>query len=192
MFESTTVGVGPIVQEAMDLMNSGLYQAAMRPTAMAIAATTAKATEKELPGELDIERFLKDNWPLITFMGMPRALPLPMNVPFGLKRIIPTFNSLHGAPEIISLVVNRTLQLGIMPTEFGFNSTGTFEIKGGKLLLPIGLVCGLLGSVIFHPTNAGESIGDQYWISVSDFKMFVSELFGRKDLADRIMKFYLD
>jgi hypothetical protein len=184
--------VGQIVQEAMDLMNSGSFDAAMRPTAIAIAATTAKATGKEPPGELDVDRFLKDNWALITFMGMPRALPLPMNIPFGLKRIIPTFNSLHGAPEIISLVVNRTLQLGLMPAEFGFNTTGTFEIKDGKMLLPIGLVCGLLGSVIFHPSNSGESIGDHYWISISDFKMFVSELFGRKDLADRIMKFYLD
>jgi hypothetical protein len=184
--------VGQIVQEAIDLMNSGSYDTAMLPTARAIAITRANETEIESPGELEIERFLKDNWPLITFMGMPRALPLPMNIPFGLKRIVPTFNSLHGAPEIISLVVNRTLQLGLMPAEFGFNSTGTFEIKDGKMLLPIGLVCGLLGSVIFHPSNAGETIGDQYWISISDFKMFVSELFGRKDLAERIMKFYLE
>jgi hypothetical protein len=115
-----------------------------------------------------------------------------MNIPFGLKRIIPTFNSLHGAPEIISLVVNRTLQLEMMPAEFGFNSAGEFEIKDDKMLLPIGLICGLLGSVIFHPSNADETIGDQYWISISDFKWFVSELFGRQDLADRIMKFYLD
>jgi len=185
-------GVGPIVQDAIDLMNRGSYDAAMLPTANAIAITTAKEAGKEAAGELDIDRFLKDNWPLITFMGMPRALPLPMNIPFALKRIIPAFNSLHGAPEIISLVVNRTLQLGLMPAEFGFNSTGTFEIKSGKMLLPIGLVCGLLGSVIFQPANAGETIGDEYWISISDFKMFVSELFGRKDLADRIMKFYTD
>ena len=183
--------VGQIVQEAIDLMNSGAHDAAMLPTARAIAATRAKETEAE-PGELEIERFLKENWPLITFMGMPQALPLPMNIPFALKRIVPAFNSLHGAPEIISLVVNRTLQLGLMPAEFGFNSTGTFEINDGKMLLPIGLVCGLLGSVIFNPSNAGESIGDRHWISISDFKMFVSELFGRKDLAERIMKFYLD
>jgi hypothetical protein len=31
-----------------------------------------------------------------------------------------------------------------------------------------------------------------YWISISDFKMFISELFGRQDLAERIMKFYLE
>lgn len=184
--------VGQFVQEAVDFMNSGAYERAFVPTAMAIDATAKKAFEKESLNEADFHRFFKENWPLITFMGMQRALPLPMNVPFGLKRIVPTFNVHHGAEEIISLSVIETLKFNKMPAEFTFNSTGQFEIKNNRLLLPSGLVCGLLGSVIFHTTNKDEAIGDKYWISISDFKMFISELFGRKDLADRIMKFYLE
>lgn len=171
-------------------MNSGSYEKAFIPTAMAIDATAKKAFEKDLLSDVDFDQFFAENWQLITFMGMPRSLPLPMNIPYGLKRILPSFNIHHGAKEIISLAVTRTLRLGRMPAEFAFNSTGKFEIKGGKLLLPSGTVCGLLGSVIFHPSNKGETIGDQYWISISDFKMFVSELFGRRDLADRILRFY--
>ena len=157
---------------------------------MAIEATARKAYEKASLSEADVDRFFTENWQLIEFMGMPRALPLPMNIPYGLKRIVPSFNIHHGAKEIVSLAVTLTLKSGRMPAEFTFNSTGKFEIKGGKLLLPSGSVCGLLGSVIFHPSNKDETIGDQYWISVSDFKMFVSELFGRRDLADRILRFY--
>lgn len=184
--------VGEYVQEAADFMNSGSYRLAVAPTAMAMDATIRKAVGKETLSEDDYKRFLKENWQLITFMGMPRALPLPLNIPFALKRIVPTFNVLHGAEEIILLVISQSLAIGKLPPAFAFNSNGKFEVKSGKLLLPIGLVTGLLGSVIFHPTNKDEVIGDKYWISISDFKMFISELWGRDDLAERIMKFYLE
>ena len=184
--------VGEFVQEAIDLMNSGAYERAVPPTASAIDLTVQKINGKDSFSELDCGRFLKENWELITFMGMPRALPLAMSIPFAFKKIVPSFNSHHGALEIVSLLVTDTLKQRQMPPEFAFNSTGKFEIRNGRLLLPSGLVCGLLGSAIFHPSNKDEGIGDDYWISVSDFKMFVSELFGRDDLAARIMKFYLE
>lgn len=184
--------VGQFVQEAVDFMNSGAFLKAVAPSAQAVAATLRKALEKEDLSEDDFRRFIKQNWSLITFMGMPRALPLPVNVPFGLKRIFPAFNVHHGAEEIILLVVRETLKRGTIPAEFAFNLTGHFEIKNDKLLLPPGLVNGLLGSVIFHPVNRGETIGEKYWMSISDFKMFISELWGRADLAERIRKFYLE
>ncbi len=184
--------VGGFVQEAADFMNSGSYLRAVAPTARAIEATLKKSLQKENLSDDDYKRFLKENWSLITFMGMPRALPLPMNIPFGLKRIFPAFNVHHGAEEIILLVIRETLRLGRIPAEFAFNSAGRFEIKDGKLLLPPGLVNGLLGSVIFHPINKDEAIGEKYWMNISDFKMFISELWGRRDLAERIMKFYLE
>lgn len=184
--------IGKIVGEAVDFMGRGFYREAFVPTCTAIGETAKKAYEKEKASELDYKKFLKENWELISFMGMRRALPLPMNVPFGLKRIIPAFNVHHGAEEIILLAIQETLSSGRLPSEFAFNRAGVFEIKNGKLLLPSALVCGLLGSVIFHPANKNETIDDKYWINISDFKMFISELWGRRDLAERIMKFYLE
>jgi hypothetical protein len=181
--------IGIKVQEAVDLMNAGSYELAFVPTAEAIEGTLARSLER-LPGELDYQNFFRDHWQLIAFMGMPRALPLPLNIPFAIKRVLPSFNVLHGAPEIILLVVTEALKFKKMPDGFAFNTTGEFDVKDGHALLPVGLVCGLLGSVIFHPSNKGEAIGEEYWINISDFKMFVSELFGRQDLALRIMKFY--
>jgi hypothetical protein len=180
--------VGVYVQQTIDLMNSGSHDLAILPTAAAINASTAKVIENASVGELSIERFIRESWPLITFMGLPNALPIPMSIPFAFKRIMPTFNSLHGAEEIISLLVNRTLQLGRVPPEFAFDSTEQFEIRGERLYLPTDLIWGLIGGVVFHPVNAGEEIDEKYWISVSEFRMFVSELFGRKDLAERIMR----
>jgi hypothetical protein len=77
-----------------------------------------------------------------------------------------------------------------LPEVFAAGSTGTFEVHDGRLWMPSGLVRGLLGSVIFNQVNQGETIAEDCWISISDFRMFVSELFGRQDLAERIMKFY--
>ena len=182
--------IGHLVQETVDCMNSGFTTRAVTPASRAISKTLQKSLAKEAPSPDDYKRFLKANWRLITFMGMPRALPLPLNVPFGLKRIVPSFNVHHGAEEIIALILRETLNTGRMPAHFGFNSSGQFKIDNGKLLLPPGLVNGLLGSVIFNPANADEKIGEKYWMSISDFKMFISELWGRADLAERIVKFY--
>ena len=184
--------VGEFVQEAVDFMNSGFALRAALPTARAIEATVRKSLEKDALSEEDFKRFLKQNWQLIVFMGMPRALPLPMNIPFGLKRIFPAFNVHHGAEEIVLLIIRETLKFGNIPAQFAFNSVGRFEIKSGKLHLPPGLINGLLGSVIFHPVNKDETIGEKYWMNISDFKMFISELWGRADLAERIRKFYLE
>lgn len=184
--------VGELVQESVDFMNSGAYRQAVLPCALAIDATAKKVFGKESISEDDFKRFLKQNWQLISFMGMSRALPLPMNIPFALKRIVPSFNVHHGAEEIILLVLRETQKFGKMPAEFAFNTEGKFEIKDNKMLLPRGLVNGLLGSVIFNEANKNESIGEKYWMNISDFKMFISELWGRADLAERIMKFYLE
>ena len=182
--------VGQLVQETIDCINSGFKTRSVTPAARAIEATLQKALARETIAPADFKKFLKENWRLIVFTGMPRALPLPLNVPFGVKRNFPSFNVHHGAEEIVELILLETLKTGRMPGALAFNSEGRFEMKDNKLLLPPGLVNGLLGSVIFHPVNKDETIGEKYWMTVSDFKMFISELWGRRDLAERIIKFY--
>lgn len=182
--------VGQLVQETIDCINSGFKTRSVTPAARAVEATIRKVFTKESVSPDDFKRFLKENWRLIVFMGMPRAFPLPLNIPFGVKRNFPSFNVHHGAEEIVQLILLETLKTGRMPSAFGFNTEGRFEMQDGKLLLPPGIVNGILGGVIFHPVNAHETIGEKYWMTISDFKMFISELWGRNDLAERIMKFY--
>lgn len=178
---------GELIREAIDLMNGGALEAAFVPMSAAIGETAKKTFETE-----NYQKFIKENWHLISFMALPRALPLPLNVPFGVKRIVPTFNSQHGAEEIILYAVRQTQATGRMPAGFGFNISDTFEIKQNKLLLPRSLLAGLLGVVIVQPANKNETIPDEYWMNIADFKMFISELWGRIDLAERIRKFHLE
>lgn len=175
--------VGESVQEAIDYMNGGLAQYALVPTVAALAKTAEK-------NGIDLSEFIKANWDLIAFTGLPRALPLPLAIPFGLKKNVPQFNVHHGAPEIVLFLVRETLGSGKIPKNFIFHSSGEFEIENGVLYLPDSLIFGLLGGVIFDFANQNESIGEKYWMHISDFKMFISELWGRRDLAERIMKFY--
>lgn len=179
--------VGELVQEAIDFMNAGSYEAAFAPTCAAINETAQRTFGAE-----NYQRFIRENWQLISFMGLPRALPLPLNIPFALKRIVPSFNSHHGAKEIIFHLVQQTTATGKMPVQFAFASTDIFEIKRNRLLIPGSLLGGLLGIVIVQPVNKNETIDEKYWMNIADFKMFISELWGRIDLAERIMKFYLE
>lgn len=184
--------VGENIQEAVDLMERGLSEMAFAATCAAICETIKKAVGKPDLSDSDYQRFIRENWRLIPFMSLPEALPLPLNVPFGLKRIVPRFNVNHGVDEIILLVISQTLIIGKLPPEFAINSNGVFEVKNNKFFLPNTLLGGLLGIVIVQPINKDETIPDKYWINIAGFKMFISELWGRIDLAERIMKFQLE
>jgi hypothetical protein len=48
----------------------------------------------------------------------------------------------------------------------------------------------LIAAIVFCPINNNESIPNQYWLQVADFKMFISELWGKMDIAKRVVKLY--
>ncbi len=186
------MSIGDYLQDAIDYTDRGNYHFAFVSTCIALSETLAKGTEKDVATIEDFRKFLKENWELIAFMSLPRAIPLPLNVPFGIKRIDPKFNVHHGIEEIVLMIIEKTMKNGRLPDDFVFHSGGGFEIKDGKLHIPHTLVGGLLGITVVHPENKNESVSDKYWIHISDFKMFVSELWGRIDLAVRIRKFYVE
>lgn len=182
--------IGEFVRSAIDLSAMGSHRAAYGDAARAVEVTIAKSDGVASAGDVSVARFIKANWDLIAFMGLPRALPIPMKLPFEIKRVLASFNVHNGAEEIVSTVISETLISGALPGVFEVNNTGQFEVKSGRLMLPIGLLNGLLGSVIFNPVNVNETLEGDYWIAISDFKMFISELWGRRDLAERIIRFY--
>ncbi len=184
--------IGEHIQAAIDQTDRGIYHIAFVSTCAAISETLKKCNSNEEVSTADFRRFFKENWELISFMSLPRALPLALNVPFGIKRIDPKFNIHAGIDEVVLFIIQKTITLGRLPDDFAFHSNPTFEIVDGKLKIPHTLVGGLLGIAVVHPVNVDESIDDKYWINISDFKMFISELWGRIDLAVRIRKFYLE
>lgn len=186
------MSVSEHVQNAVDHSDRGNFPAAFLSTAFAVEETLRKTTGKDLVGEDDIRKFVKENWDLISFMCIPLGLPLPLNVPFGIKRIEPRFNVHHGADEIIILLLEICRRTRKFPDRFLFRLQNGFEIVDGELCVPFTVISGLVGIAVVHPVNSDESISDKYCMSIADFKMFISELWGRIDLAVRVKKFYLE
>lgn len=62
--------------------------------------------------------------------------------------------------------------------------------KGNLILNSKFFIWGLISAVVFSPTNKTESIPNEYWLQIGTFKMFISELWGRIDLAKRFVVFH--
>ncbi len=182
--------VGELIQETIEAMESGATESAFAATCAAVEETLKKSLEIDRLSNGDYQKFIKRHWQLLAFTGLPRALPMPLDVDFKLKTILHGFN-VSGAEELVLHLVRQTAAMGRLPAQFKFYSGSAFEVRGNQIFIPVSLIGGLVGIVIFQPVNKGESVPDKYWINVSDFKMFISEFWGRIDLAERIMNFYL-
>ena len=181
--------VGELVQQAIEESESGATEAAFAAACAALEATLKKTLETDDLSSGDYQKFIRRHWQLLSFTGLPRAVPIPLEVDFKLKGIVHGFN-LSGAEELVFHLVRQTAVTGRTPAQFKFHRGAAFEIRGHQIFVPASLIGGLVGIVIFQPANKDETVPDKYWINVSDFKMFVSEFWGRIDLAERIMNFY--
>jgi len=182
--------VGELIRETIEAMESGATESAFALSCAAVEETLKKSLEIDRLSNGDYQKFIKQHWQLLAFTGLPRALPIPLDVDFKFKSILHGFN-VSGAEELVLHLVRQTAAMGRTPAQFKFHSGVGFEIRGQQIFIPASLIGGLVGIVIFQPANKGESVPDKYWINVSDFKMFISEFWGRIDLAERIMNFYL-
>jgi hypothetical protein len=183
--------VGLFVQEAIDFTDRGLYETAFVSACVAISKTAKKAFEKENLTEADYKKFIEENRQLILFMGVPETLQ-EIEIPFELQKTAPRFRTNYSLEDFLFNAVHQTAISSKLPAAFTFNSNSSLETNVSRVLLPVNLISGLLASVIFHPANKSETILSKYWFRIADFKMFISELWGRRDLAERIMKFYLE
>jgi hypothetical protein len=182
--------VGEFVREAMEAVERGAIETAFASTCAAIEETLKKSLAQTDLSSGDYQNFIKRHWQLLAFTGLPQALPLSLKVEFGLTKLVHGFN-LKSAEETVFHIVRQTVVIGHLPAQFKFHQGGAFEIENDKILVPATLIRGLIGIVIFQPANKDESVPDNYWINISDFKMFISEFWGRIDLAERIMDFYM-
>lgn len=178
--------IGELVHEAIDAMGGGRNEAAFAAMSAAVMETLKKTLETDALSNHDYQTFIKQHWRLLAFMGLPRSLPMSREVDSEMKKIVHGFH-LNGAEELTVHLVRQTAAMGMPPPQFKFHPAPMFEIKDKQIFIPRTLIGGLIGIVIFQPANKNESVPDNYWINVSDFKMFISELWGRMDLAERIM-----
>ncbi|MCY7347232.1 MAG: hypothetical protein LH614_13545, partial [Pyrinomonadaceae bacterium] len=74
--------VGELIQETIEAMESGALEAAFATTCAAVAATLKKSPATDELSSGDYRDFIKRHWRLLAFMGLPRALPMPLEVDY--------------------------------------------------------------------------------------------------------------
>lgn len=183
--------VGELVRKAVDLNERGHSVEAFVGAAVAFEMTVASATGETEPRLQDLKKVVNEHWPLLGFLCFP-ALDSPyLGFRFIIREISLNPRRTYSIKEIAVYLISYALRHERIPENIGFTSGAEFEAKDGTLLVPVSVVSGLLSFVVVHPANKNAEIPEKYWISIADFKMFVSELWGRIDLAERVRKFYL-
>ncbi len=183
--------VGEIVQESIDLMERGHFENSFATACVAFQETIKKAYEKEELTLFDYKSFIEEHWDLLFFIGFPVISSPYLDVQFVIKEISMNPRRSYTLKEIVVYLLTYTLRNERMPFDIKLFGENYFEVNGERLFVPNTLLSGILAITVVHPVNKNEKIGDKYWIGLSDFKMFISELWGRIDLAERVRKFYL-
>lgn len=181
---------GELVSEAIDLMDGGFYNEAFPFICNALKTTLEKSLETDDVNLSDYKNFIGEHWDLIEFMCLPNVKSQYLEKRFVIKEISLNPNRDYTVKEIVIFLITNTLKTGKLHAGTTFFSGNDFNKNDEKLFVPSTLAAGLLGLVIVHPINKNQIVPDKYWINISDFKMFVSEFWGRIDLAERVMKFY--
>jgi len=157
-------------------MDRGLVALSLAPACIALDVSSQRHAGVSSSSGSVTRTFVRDYLWLITYVGFPGLGTSSVRIPFSHPRVRPDAAGTVGIEEVVYQVVRGSLTHEDDPS--------------GSSVLSRDLVWGLIASLVFAPVNARESIPDNYWISVADFKMFISEAWGRIDIPKRVIKFY--
>ena len=186
------ISVGQRVREAIDYMTKGEIVSALTPACIALDVTSQRHAGAKRSGRAIFKRFVQEYLWLITYVGFPGLMASTVRVPFTHPDIKPDAVGTVGVEDIIYHVIRCSLvHSDEKAAKIVWNKAIALGLdQNGNLVLNQGLVWGIVSAVVFAPVNKGESIPDTYWLKVGQFTNFISELWGRVDLAKRIVKFH--
>jgi len=186
------ISVGDRVKEAIDHMSQGRIPQALTPACIALDITSQRHAGAKRSGRALFKRFVQEYLWIITYVGFPGLMASTVRVPFVHPDVKPDAAGTVGIEDIIYHVVRCSLiHSDEKAAKIVWNKAIALGLdQQGNLVLNQGLVWGLVSAVVFSPVNKGESVPEGYWLKVGQFTMFISELWGRVDLARRFVKFH--
>jgi hypothetical protein len=184
------ITLGQLIEQTIEYGDRGLFELAFVSACETVRQTAEKLYQGEETAEPEFQRFLRENWRIISLMAITRDLQIPADIPLPIRQAIPGNAISNSAEELAIYAVRQTLAMKRMPLALGFVRRGGTVVEGEKLLLPKSLIFAMLAAVIVNPINKDETIADKYWLNMWDFKMFISELWGRDDLLNRMIELY--
>lgn len=186
------ISVGRRIQEAIDHMDKGEIALALTPACIALDITSQRYAGAKRSGRKIYKKFIKDHLWLITYMGFPGLMATTVRVPFNHPDVTLDAAGTVGIEDVIYHVIRCTLvHSDDKASKIVWNKAIALGMdQNGNLVLSESLVWGLVGVVVFSPVNKSETVPDTYWLKIADFKMFISELWGRIDIAKRVVKIH--
>ncbi|MFA6259795.1 MAG: hypothetical protein WCX29_04295 [Candidatus Peribacteraceae bacterium] len=183
------ITIGDRIKEAIDYMEKGHLEHALTPTCIAIDLTSKKTTGNPRSSKSDYKKFVAEYMWLISYMGLPGIMAQTIRVKFSHPDILNDTTGHCGVEDVVYHVIRCGLvhSTGIDGRIVWSDSISIGSDDEGNLILNKKFIWGLIGSVIFCPINIDENIDGNYWIRIDDFKFFIQELWGRTDLAQRII-----
>jgi hypothetical protein len=184
--------VGQRVQEAIDHLDRGRFALAVTPACLALDVTSQRFYGAGPSGPTLIRRFVQEHLWLIAFMGFPGLGSAAIRIPFSHPEAKPDAAGTVGLDDVICHVIRYSLiHVDDRSARITWTNARSLGLDpSGHLILNSNLIWGLIGAVVFSPANKNELIPDNYWLHIADFKMFISELWGRIDIAKRVVTLY--
>jgi hypothetical protein len=186
------ISVGEKIREAIDWMGRGNMAQALGAVSIAVDMTSRRHAGSERSGHAIRRRFVHDYLWLIARLGFPAWPPAAARNP-----VTPGEAKSGGAAAAdVEEIVDHVIRCGLSRSDGRASkiawrrAIAVGRDEEGNLVLNEGLFWGLVSAVVFAPVNRLESIPDEYWLQVGPFRMFISELWGREDLARRMIRFH--
>jgi len=181
--------IGDRIKKAIDEMGKGQIEHALTETCIAIDLTAQKISGKSRSSRTDYKKFIADYMWLISYMGLPGIIAGAIRIKFKHPDIKPDATGHCGVEDVVYHVIRCGLihSTGLDEKIKWSDSTIIGSDEDGNLTLCNKFIWGLIGAIIFCPANNNENIDESYWIRIDDFKFFIQQLWGRVDLAKRII-----
>ena len=188
------ITIGDRVREAIDYMSKGQIEYALTPACIALDLTAKKITGRTKSLKSDYKKFVSDFTWLISYMGLPGLVAKSIEVPFEHPDIEKNNDGFCRIEDIIYHAIRCELVHSTGPdTKIKWSDRIAIESDGpGSLTLSNKFPWGIIGAIVFCPANHNENIEETYWISMDGFKFFIQEVWGREDLALRVLKMNLN
>jgi hypothetical protein len=180
--------IGKLVAETIEFSGSTVSTRAFTGACQAFCETAKKRYEQDQISHNLVLKFVKENWWLMKFIGLPDEEPISEEVIEESKKKLFKTGSMFQIEEIIAYLIMQNTTTKGLPIGMEFAAVHAIRVEDGKVLIPKKLISGILGVVVFHPINKDETIDETYWMSFRGFKMFISELWGREDLVARLKR----
>lgn len=184
-----SVSVGERIQNMVDYMVTGKFDAALSELCIAIDITSQVYSGSSKSSSSTYKNFLKENMWMILMTGMT-TITDSIKIPFSHKDIKSDSTGYCTLDEI----VYHVMRCGLLHSTGAQNNIiwelngMTLAVDNGKLILTPSFIWGMALCVIACPVNAAEKIKDTYWISTATFKYLINDLWGKIDSVKAIAK----